>query len=154
MLSASVTFLSLPGLDSVARTAGMVAVLFAAFTMVATGVAVLRHKTDLERRVPHIGVEGLMIISVCQNALKSCCLITDLGIILQRRTVALSLPLVFLAYSIIAFVTGIVLYSYRGVSSNPPLPKHAFEDYMRWTVVGVVGGLVGIITTSLLLFRR
>jgi len=64
VLSASVTFLSLPGLDSVARTAGMVAVLFAAFSMGATGVAVLRHKTDLERPVPHVGVEGLMVISV------------------------------------------------------------------------------------------
>jgi len=113
----------------------MVAVLFAAFTMVATGVAVLRHKTDLERRVPHIGVEGLMVVS--------------------RRTVALSLPLVFLAYSIIAFVTGIVLYSYRGVSiTDPSSPKNPFEDYMHWTVVGVVGGLAGIVTTSLLLFRR
>jgi hypothetical protein len=59
-----VTFLSLPGLDSVARTAGMVAVLFAAFSMAATGVAVLRHKADLERPVPHVGVEGLMVISV------------------------------------------------------------------------------------------
>ena len=64
VLSASVTFLSLPGLDSVARTAGMVAVLFAAFSMAATGVAVLRHKADLERPISHVGVEGLMVISV------------------------------------------------------------------------------------------
>jgi len=42
----------------------MVAVLFAAFAMAATGVAVLRHKTDLERPIPHVGVEGLMVVSV------------------------------------------------------------------------------------------
>ncbi|KDR84460.1 hypothetical protein GALMADRAFT_714456 [Galerina marginata CBS 339.88] len=134
VMSASVTFLSLPGLDAVARTAGMVAVLFAAFTMAATGVAVLRHKADLERP-PHVGVEGLMVVS--------------------RRSIALSLPLVFLAYSIIGFITGIVLYTLRGVSvTDPSTHKNAFEDYTRWTVVGVVGGLAGIVTTSMLLVRR
>lgn len=67
VLSASVTFLSLPGLDTVARTAGMVAVLFAAFTMVATGVSVLRHKADMERPVSHVNYqyESLSVISVC-----------------------------------------------------------------------------------------
>ncbi|KIM38706.1 hypothetical protein M413DRAFT_29942 [Hebeloma cylindrosporum] len=135
VLSASVTFLSLPGLDSVARTAGMVAVLFAAFSMAATGVAVLRHKADLERPVPHVGVEGLMVIS--------------------RRTVALSLPVVFLAYALIGFITGITLYGLRGASlADPNLPKNSFEDYTRWTVVGVVGALAGIVTTSMLVLRR
>lgn len=64
VLSASVTFLSLPGLDNVARTSGMVAVVFAAFSLVSTGVAILRHKTDLGRPIPHVGIEGLMVISV------------------------------------------------------------------------------------------
>ena len=67
MLSASVTFLSLPGLDGVTRTAAMVAILFAAFAMAATGVAVLRHKTELERPVSHVGVEGVVGVSVCRN---------------------------------------------------------------------------------------
>ncbi|PPQ77168.1 hypothetical protein CVT25_010796 [Psilocybe cyanescens] len=134
VLSASVTFLSLPGLDSVARTAGMVAVLFAAFAMVATGVAVLRHKADMERP-PNVGIEGFMVIS--------------------RRSVALSLPVVFLAYSIIAFISGIVLYTVRGSAlTDPSLTKNAFEDYTRWTVVGIVGALAGIVTTSMILFRK
>ncbi|CAA7259460.1 unnamed protein product [Cyclocybe aegerita] len=134
VLSASVTFLSLPGLDSVARTSGMVAVLFAAGAIAATGVAVLRHKADLERPVSRVGVEGIMIVT--------------------RRTMALSLPTVFLAYSLIAFVTGLVLYVYRGVSfTDPSLPRNSFEDYTRWTVVGIVGVLAGMLTTTMLLFQ-
>ena len=64
VLSASVTFLSLPGLDGLTRTASMVAGLFAAFAVAATGVAVLRHKADLERPISHVGVEGIAGISV------------------------------------------------------------------------------------------
>ncbi|KAF9535176.1 hypothetical protein CPB83DRAFT_831235 [Crepidotus variabilis] len=124
ILSASVTFLSLSGLDGVTRTTGMVAILFAAFAMAATGVAILRHKADLERSVS------------------------------RRRTIALSLPLVFLAYSVIAFIAGITLYSFRGKTFDDKLPRDTFEDYTRWTVVGVLGGLLGIVTTSLLVLRR
>ncbi|KAF8179221.1 hypothetical protein BJ912DRAFT_855727, partial [Pholiota molesta] len=130
VLSASVTFLSLPGLDSVARTAGMVAVVFATFSLVATGVAILRHKADLERPISHVGIEGLMVIS--------------------RRTVALSLPMVFLAYALIGFLTGLILYTFRGAPLGNPGSKTSFEDYARWIIVGVVGALAGIVTTSLL----
>jgi hypothetical protein len=75
-----VIFLSLPGLDAFSRITGMVAILFAAFSMAATVVAIFRHKAKLERPISHI------------------------------------VPLVLLVYSIIAFVTGIVLYSFRGVT--------------------------------------
>ena len=64
VLSASVTFLSLPGLDAVSRTTSMVAILCAAFSMAATVVAIFRHKADLERPISHMGVEGMMVISV------------------------------------------------------------------------------------------
>jgi hypothetical protein len=40
VLSASVTFLSLPGFDAFSRTTGMVAILFAAFSMAATVVEI------------------------------------------------------------------------------------------------------------------
>ena len=65
VLSASVTFLSLPGLDTFSRTTGMVGLLFAAFSMAATVVAIFRFKSDLERPISHIGIEGMMVISVC-----------------------------------------------------------------------------------------
>ena len=67
MLSASVTFISLPGLDSFSRTAGMVAIVFATFSMVATVVAIFRHKADLERPISNVGFEGMMIITVCER---------------------------------------------------------------------------------------
>jgi len=73
----------------------------------------------------------------------------------QRRSVVMSLPLVFLAYSIIGFIAGIVLYSFRGVTvTNSDLAVHHFDDYTRWTVVGVLGGLAGMLTTSVLLLKR
>ncbi len=67
----------------------------------------------------------------------------------------MSLPVVFLVYAVIAFVSGIALYSFRGVTSTDKnLVEHHFEDYTRWTVVGVIGGLTGILFTSLLILRR
>ena len=64
VLSASVTFLSLPGLDNVARVAGLIAVLFSTFSMASTVVALFKYKADAERAVSLVGTEGLLIISV------------------------------------------------------------------------------------------
>ncbi|KAK0454880.1 hypothetical protein EV421DRAFT_1896783 [Armillaria borealis] len=114
VLSASVTFLSLPGLDNVARVIGLLTVLFSAFSLTSTVIAIFKYKSDAERAVSFIGGEGLMIIS--------------------RRHVLFSLPLVFLAYAIIGFVAGI--------------------EYTRWTVVGFLGGLLGILTTSIILMKQ
>ncbi|KIK68361.1 hypothetical protein GYMLUDRAFT_153405 [Collybiopsis luxurians FD-317 M1] len=141
VLSASITFLSLPGLDSSARVSGLITVLLATFSMVFSVVALFRYKSDLECVSSNVepwaiyGGEGLMLHS--------------------KRIVILSLPLALLAYSIISFIVGIVLYSFFGVSEAPVnvLQKH-FEEYTRWTVVGVLGGLTGILFTSMLLLRR
>jgi hypothetical protein len=51
-------------LDAFSRITGMVAILFAAFSMAATVVAIFRHKADLERPISHVGIEGMMVISV------------------------------------------------------------------------------------------
>ena len=67
----------------------------------------------------------------------------------------MSLPLVFLLYAMVGFVTGVVVYSFRGVAHADPLEgDYPFENYTRWTVVGVLGGLAGVLATSLLLLRR
>jgi len=135
LLSASVTFLSLPGLDNIARVAGFIAILFSSFSMASTVVAIFKYKADLERPAAHVGGEGLVMLS--------------------RRNIIMSLPLTFLLYAIVGFVTGIVLYSFRGVTVSDPLgPDRPFEDYTKWTVVGVLGGLAGMLTTSLFLLRR
>ncbi|KAF9008065.1 hypothetical protein BDQ17DRAFT_1237288 [Cyathus striatus] len=135
VLSASVTFLSLPGLDSVARVAGLVAILFASFSMASTIVAIFRYKTDMARTLSLVGGEGMLIV--------------------PRRPIVMSLPLVFLAYSILGFITGIVTYSFRGVIlSDPTLIQDNFDDYTRWTVIAILGALAGMLTMSLLLSRR
>ena len=64
VLHASATFLSLPGLDAFSWTTGMVAILFATFSMAATGLALYRHKANLERPISHVGIEGMMVITV------------------------------------------------------------------------------------------
>ena len=132
----------------------MVAGLFAAFAVAATGVAVLRHKADLERPISHVGVEGIVGISVSSTPQSFKWFCADFLFFFQRRTIALSLPVVFLAYSIVAFVAALTLYSLRGKTIESPLPKSPFDDYTRWIVVGVLGGLAGILTTSFLLLRR
>ncbi|KAJ3764470.1 hypothetical protein EV361DRAFT_805249 [Lentinula raphanica] len=140
VLSASVTFLSLPGLDNIGRIPGLVAVVFATFSMVFSVIALFRYKADMECISSNIGPwpgfsgEGLMLHS--------------------RRILILSLPLTLLAYSVISFIVGIVLYSFFGVSEAPNVLQKHFEEYTRWTVVGVVGGLAGILFTTVLFMRR
>jgi hypothetical protein len=63
VLSASITFVSLPGLDSLSRVAGLVAILCATGTIVSSVLALMRYKLDLEReRI--LGGEGLALITV------------------------------------------------------------------------------------------
>ncbi|KAL0568569.1 hypothetical protein V5O48_013414 [Marasmius crinis-equi] len=157
ILSASVTFLSLPGLDAISRVVGLVSALLATFSMIATVIAVFKYKSDLERSfsplaafsgygssygtIPSAGFgsgagEGMMLHS--------------------RRIVILSLPLTLLIYSVIAFVSGIVLYSFFGkVTDVQPgtLARH-FESYTQWSVVGVLGGLAGVLFTAMLMLRK
>ncbi|KAG6807740.1 hypothetical protein H0H92_006516, partial [Tricholoma furcatifolium] len=128
VLSASVTFLSLPGLDNFSRVAGFVAVLFAAFSMVSTLVALFRFKAEMDNPISHIAGEGLRMIT--------------------KRSVVMSLPLVLLVYAMIAFLTGIVLYSFRGITEEGLFEKHPFEDYTKWTVIAVLGGLGVILPQS------
>ena len=67
----------------------------------------------------------------------------------------MSLPIVFLAWSIAAFVTGITFYSFRGVTlTNKVVLRQPFVDYTHWAVIGGLGGLVGILLVSGVMARR
>ncbi len=66
-MSASVTFLSLPSLDDVARLTGFLAILFSASSMVSSVLALFRYKTDIDRSVVYIGSQGLTHLSVCYS---------------------------------------------------------------------------------------
>src|ERR1700730_17972926 len=73
----------------------------------------------------------------------------------QRRAVLLSLPLVFLAYALGALVTGIVLYTIRGVTiANMVAVTRQFEVYTRWTVMGTLGAMAGLLVVSTIISRR
>ncbi|KAF8332183.1 hypothetical protein F5887DRAFT_1080925 [Amanita rubescens] len=63
ILSASVTFLTLSGLDSVMRITGFVALVSAIFSMASTLLAIFTIKADLERPPQVIGGEGLFMLS-------------------------------------------------------------------------------------------
>lgn len=70
----------------------------------------------------------------------------------------LSLPLVFLAYSVAGFVTGVVIYSFRSATINlasvgSPVGVR-FEEYTRFMVVGVLGALAGVLIASTIVARR
>ena len=155
MLSASVTFLSLPGLDNLARMASFVAILCASFSITSTAVSVFRFKADLERPATSVGMEGLMLLSVRSLTFARAVFVADSemdgnSFLVQRRSFVMSLPLVFLTYAIIAFITGVVLYSFRGSLTDPLVPTRPFDDHTRWTVVGVLGGFAGVLSTALL----
>ena len=66
----------------------------------------------------------------------------------------MSLPGVFLAWSIIAFVVGVVIYAFRGVVIIDPSHISKFAEYTKWTTIGVLGFGAGVLSTSLLFLRR
>lgn len=67
----------------------------------------------------------------------------------------MSLPLVFLAWSIAAFITGITFYSFRGASlTSRVVIKQPFVDYTPWVMIGTLGGLAGVMLMTALLARR
>jgi hypothetical protein len=64
-LSASVTFISLPGLDDLSRIAGLLAILCSTASMASTVVALFRYKTDVERSGQYyLSGEGLVMLTV------------------------------------------------------------------------------------------
>lgn len=131
ILSASVTFITLPGMDDVSRIAGFLAILLSASSLISAVIALFRYKSDIEHPIVYPRGEGLILLS--------------------RRSVLLSLPLVFLLYALAAFVTGIALYAFRGLTTSAS-GRH-FGDFTQWAVIGTVGGLACILLTSQLLIH-
>ena len=73
---------------------------------------------------------------------------------LQGNSIIPSLPAVFLLYSIISLVTGVVLYVSRGSVVIDPTPLTKFAAYTRWTTIGVAGFCGGVLIASMLFIRR
>ena len=145
ILSASVTLLTLPGVDDISRIAGIVAILFSASSMVSAVFALFKYKAEMERSVMYVSGEGLMVLSVRRILPFVVFLTLTVFVIPQRRSIIMSLPVVFLAWAIAAFVTGITFYSFRGVTlTNTVVIKEPAVDYTHWAVVGSIGGLAGM----------
>ena len=163
ILSASVTFLALPGLDNAARTAGFVAILASVASLASSVIALFRHQTEVRRIASRSG-EGLLYtvstvsrfaLSSTPSSLASCVsAVLIFGVSLQRGSVLMSLPAVFLAWAIIAFVSAMVLYAFRGSAATDPEQWTRFALYTKWTTVGVLGLIAGLLLTSMFFVRR
>lgn len=120
--------------------------------MVSSVLALFRYKTDIDRTVVYIGSEGLRHISVRSSRLYA---LSAANSRLQRSRVIMSLPLVFLAWAIAAFMTGITFYSFRGATVSRGVDvKHPFEAYTHWVVVGTLGALGGMLFVAAIMSRR
>ncbi|KIJ13358.1 hypothetical protein PAXINDRAFT_81382, partial [Paxillus involutus ATCC 200175] len=138
ILSASVTLVSLPVFDSIARISGLVAITCSVLSMVTSFVSIFRYKAEMARGASHSAGEGFITLS--------------------RRSIMLSLPLVFLAYSVAGFITGIVIYSFRSAtidlaSAGSPIAAK-FDEYTRFMVIGVLGALAGVLIAFAMVSRR
>jgi hypothetical protein len=65
ILSASVTFITLPGIDDVSRVAGFIAILLSASSLISAVIALFRFKSDIENPIAYPRGEGLVLLSVC-----------------------------------------------------------------------------------------
>lgn len=152
------TFLALPGLDNIARTAAFVAILGSTGSLASSVVALFRHQAEL-RRMHHIR-EGFYapvstVSSLCLPSVSYIQLThTFFSMEQQSYSIIMSLPAVFLAWSIVAFVTGLVLYAFRGVVIINSSNWVRFSQYTKWTTVGILGFSAGVLTTSAIFARR
>ncbi|KAI6043664.1 hypothetical protein EDC04DRAFT_3138304 [Pisolithus marmoratus] len=144
ILSASVTLISFPGLDSIARIGGLVAISCSVLSMVTSFLSIFRYKAEM--------AQGSAAVHHAAAAAR------EGFVFLPRRSILLSLPLVFLAYSVAGFITGVV-YSFRTATINfahagMPAVAVKFDEYARWMVVGVLGALTGVLIASVVVSKR
>jgi drug/metabolite transporter (DMT)-like permease len=66
----------------------------------------------------------------------------------------MSLPLVFLVYSLAGLITSVVVYSLKSSPMTPPGYPVYSDHFTKWTVVGTLGGLAGVLIISALVNRR
>ncbi|KAJ7627144.1 hypothetical protein FB45DRAFT_979657 [Roridomyces roridus] len=124
LLSASTTFLLLPELDGRARAIALGSAILAAGCMVSGLVALFKHKAEMAHAAAAPPV---------------------------TRSIVMSLPLVLLIYALLGFVAAVVVYSFTGGSQAGHGAR--FEDYTRWTALGVLGGVAGVLVTSVVFLR-
>jgi len=149
--------MTLPELDTIARIGGLVAILCSVLSMITSFVSIFRYKSEMAQGAAQTPGEGFFLLPVSVITL-SPVTDTDTDVVFQRRSIMLSLPLVFLAYSVAGFITGVVIYSFRSATINfahAGMPVAAkFDEYARWMMIGVLGALTGVLITSVMVSRR
>jgi len=71
ILSASVTLMTLPGLNGIARIAGLVAIMCSVLSMITSFISIIRYKAELAHGTPTSGSEGFVLLSVRSLSLPS-----------------------------------------------------------------------------------
>ncbi|KAI6042221.1 hypothetical protein EDC04DRAFT_2971771, partial [Pisolithus marmoratus] len=104
ILGASATLISFPGLDSIARIGGLVAISCSVLSMVTSFLSIFRYKAEM--------AQGSAAVHHAAAAAR------EGFVFLPCPSILLSLPLVFLAYSVAGFITGVVVYSFRTATIN------------------------------------
>jgi len=149
--------MTLPELDSIARIGGLVAILCSVLSMITSFVSIFRYKSEMAQGAAQTAGEGFVLLPVSVIPCLKLCR-QPLIRVFQRRSIMLSLPLVFLAYSVAGFITGVVIYSFRSATINfahAGMPVAAkFDEYARWMVIGVLGALTGVLIASVMVSRR
>jgi len=149
--------MTLPELDTIARIGGLVAILCSVLSMITSFVSIFRYKSEMAQGAAQTPGEGFFLLPVSVITL-SPVTDTDTDVVFQRRSIMLSLPLVFLVYSVAGFITGVVIYSFRSATINfahAGMPVAAkFDEYARWMMIGVLGALTGVLITSVMVSRR
>jgi hypothetical protein len=135
ILSASVAFVAIPGVDTAARTAALIAILCSAASILGTLLAVLRYKLDLGRAPSFLSGESPLILSVRSSSLFLFAKTNRFA--LQRRSIVLALPLALLSWAVSAFIIGGILYL-----SHVLPPMHGTSYY---TLLCAVAGVTGIL---------
>ncbi|KAJ7202679.1 hypothetical protein B0H12DRAFT_1126978 [Mycena haematopus] len=95
LLEASVTFLALPGLQSIPHAIALTVVLLDVAAIVSCVVAIFWCKAELANAEAPMNGEGLILISM--------------------RSVITSLPPVLLIYAVLGFAAAVLLYSFPGL---------------------------------------
>ncbi|KAF8582461.1 hypothetical protein K439DRAFT_1351098 [Ramaria rubella] len=153
LISATVAFLAIPGIDSVSRCLGLVSVLLAMASIITGLLNVWQHQHET-RATPELTI----IMDFFQQA--------ERGVhSFNLLAVLLSLPLVLLIWSTITFAVGIVTFAWRGVDTTildaaggdsqvPDLKMFAFGMPTAWVTTGVLLSVVLAVLASFFFFWR
>ncbi|OJA09324.1 hypothetical protein AZE42_09528 [Rhizopogon vesiculosus] len=124
--------MTLPGMNGIVRTAGLIAIMCSVLSMIASFISIIRYKAELAHGTPASGSEGFVLLA--------------------------SLPLVFLAYFVAGFITGVVIYSFNRAMLNATVSGDAvtsgFDDWSRLFMVAALGGVARVLVASAMVQRR